>query len=142
LGQLRLAIVGDRDQRLPGGTLTSCRFRASFFFKPSIGYQPNFPIPGDKFDIFATADAFEPAHQAPDYMGQTFTALSKLWIIVQECLAVYNMEDGAPLVERVNPSFAEAKYQQLLAWADNLSPSLSNNLNSAAHAYLLQYKLP
>lgn len=75
-------------------------------------------------------------------MGQTFTALSKLWIIVQECLAVYNMEDGAPLVERVIPSFAEAKYQQLLAWADNLSPSLSNNLNSAAHAYLLQYKLP
>ncbi|KAF3049590.1 hypothetical protein E8E11_008967 [Didymella keratinophila] len=40
-------------------------FRASFFPKPSIRYQPNFPIPGDKFDIFETSDVFEPAHQAP-----------------------------------------------------------------------------
>ena len=142
MGQLRLAIVGDRNSKSMDSTLTSCRFRASFFPKPSIRYQPNFPIPGDEFDIFATSDAFEPAHQAPDYMGQIFTALSKFWIIVQECLAVYNMEDGAPLVERVIPSFAEAKYQQLLTWADDLSPSLSNNLNSAAHIYPFQCKPP
>ncbi|KAF3049591.1 hypothetical protein E8E11_009017 [Didymella keratinophila] len=48
------------------------------------------------------------------------------------------MEDGAPLVERVIPSFAEAKYQNLLAWADGLSPSLSNKSNSAAYVYLLR----
>lgn len=99
----------------------------------------NFPIPGDKFDIFATFDAFEPVHQAPDYVGQTFTAMSKFWTIAQEILAVYNMEDDLPLVERVIPSFAEAKYQKLLAWADTLPPSLSNNTNSAAHVYLFQY---
>jgi hypothetical protein len=105
-------------------------------------YQPNFPIPGDRFDIFATSDAFEPAHQAPNYIGQTFTAPSKFWTTVQECLAVYNMEAGAPLVERAIPSFVEEKYQKLLAWADGLSPSFSNNLNSGAHVYLLQFRPP
>ncbi|KAF3033061.1 hypothetical protein E8E12_000232 [Didymella heteroderae] len=112
-------------------------FRASFSPKPPIRYPPNFPIPGDKFDIFATSEAFEPAHRAPDYMGQTFTALSKFWTIAQEILVVYNMEDGAPLVDRVIPSFVEAKYQKLLAWGDALPASLSNSKNSAAHVDLL-----
>jgi hypothetical protein len=62
---------------------------------------------------------------------------------VQEILVVYNMEDSTPLVERVIPSFAEAKYQKLLAWADRtFSASLSNNTNSAAHVYCLQYIPP
>lgn len=65
--------------------------------------------------------------------------MSKFWMIVQEILAVYNMQDDAPLVERVIPSFAEAKYQKLLAWADTLPVELSNNANNAAHVYLFQY---
>lgn len=137
MGQLWLAIVGDRNLRLLDSTLTSCRFRASFFPKPSIRYPPNFPIPGDKFDIFATSDAFEPAHQAPKYMGQTFTALCKFWTNNQGMLAVLNTEDDASPVEREIASFVRAKYQKLLAWADDTSPSPSNNVNSAAHVYLL-----
>lgn len=125
--------------KLFDSTLTSCRFLASFFPKPSIRYPPKFPIPGDGFDIFATFDTFEPPYQAPSYVGQTFVSLSKFWTIAQEILAMYNMEDCAPLIERVIPAFAEAKYQKLLAWADSLPAVLSNNSNSACHVYLFQY---
>ncbi|KAH6643025.1 nitrate assimilation regulatory protein nirA [Boeremia exigua] len=111
-------------------------FCASFFPKSPIKYPPNFPIPGDHFDIFATLDTFGPAHPSPDYVGHTFTAMSQFWVIVQEILAVYSMQDESPLVDRVIPSFAEAKYRKLLAWADTLPKELGNSSNSAAHVYL------
>ncbi|KAJ4988162.1 C6 transcription factor [Stagonosporopsis vannaccii] len=111
--------------------------RACIFPKPAIRFPPNFPIPGDHFDIFATLDNFAPAHPSPDYVGYSFTAMCQFWVLVQEILAVHNMQDESPLVDRAIPSFAEAKYQKLLAWADTLPEELSNDKDSASHVYLL-----
>ncbi|KAF1926250.1 uncharacterized protein M421DRAFT_220820 [Didymella exigua CBS 183.55] len=86
-----------RDQaHVAWGSYGCQSFLASFFPKPSIRYPPRFPIPGDNPDLFAASDAFEPAHQAPNYIGQTCTAMCKFWTIVQEILAVCNTEDDAP----------------------------------------------
>jgi hypothetical protein len=63
--------------------------------------------------------------------------MGEFWTIVQEILAVSNMQDDAPLIDRVIPSFAEAKYQKLLAWADTLPMGPSNNVDGAAHVYLV-----
>lgn len=142
MGQLRTAIVGDCNLILPGSTLTSCRFRASFFPSPSIRYRPTLSISGGNPDIFATSDAFEPAHHELTCMSRMFTVLSQSWTMVQEIAAVYNKGDDAPLFERVKSSLAKAKYQQLLAWADDLSPWPSNNLSSAAHVSILKYRPP
>lgn len=142
MGQLWLAIVGAQP---PNGIRQHahwCRFRASFFPKPAIRFPPNFPIPGDRFDIFATFDTFAPAHPSPVYVGHTFTAMSQLWVIVQEILAVHNIQDESPLVDRAIPSFAETKYQKLLAWANTLPRELSNDKDSASHVYLFQYVSP
>ncbi|KAJ8105530.1 hypothetical protein OPT61_g10119 [Boeremia exigua] len=107
---------------------------AIFFPKPPIKYPPNFPIPGDMFDMWNT----EPTHP-PQYTRYTFTAVSRFWVIVQEILAVYNMQDESPLVDRAIPAFAESKYLRLLAWADALPKEPSNDTNCASHVYLLQY---
>lgn len=139
MGQLRLAIVGEQLPWVTRQHAHSCRFCASFFPKPSIKYPPNLPIPGDGFDVFATLDAFGPTHPPPYYIGHAFITMCKFWIIVQEILAVYTMQDDTPLVERAIPSFAEAKYLKLLSWADTLPSELSNNTKSAAHVYLFQY---
>ncbi|KZM20236.1 uncharacterized protein EKO05_0003682 [Ascochyta rabiei] len=110
--------------------------RASFFAKPPIRYPPNLPIPGDNLDILAAPASSGSTNPSPTHLDHIFAALSKFWVIVQEIFAVYNMQDDAPLVERVIPAFAEAKYQKLLAWADTLHTELGNSKDSTAHAHI------
>ncbi|KAF9691989.1 hypothetical protein EKO04_009947 [Ascochyta lentis] len=111
-------------------------WRASFFAKPPIKYPPNLPIPGDRLDTLTGPAISGSTNPLPRDVGHTFTALSKFWVIAQEILAVYNMQDDAPLVERVMPAFAESKYQKLLTWADTLSAVFRDSKDNTAHAHI------
>lgn len=71
-------------------------------------------------------------------MGHTFGAICRLWTIVQEVLALYNISSNVSLPGRVPLSFAEEKYQKLLDWADTLTRDLARNKFGLGHVYIFQ----
>jgi hypothetical protein len=71
-------------------------------------------------------------------MGHTFQTLSKLWVIIQEIHTIYILTDNTSLRNRVPLSFAESKYQSLLAWSDTLLPDMINDKNSSIHVLFFQ----
>jgi hypothetical protein len=97
------------------------------------------PIPGEFEGLTDNASSLKwPPHPFPSYMGQTFQTLSRFWVIIQEINTMYNLTDDTPLDKRVSLSFAESKYQSLLAWADSLLPSMIHGEHSPSHVLFFQ----
>ncbi|KAG6004552.1 hypothetical protein E4U21_000936 [Claviceps maximensis] len=78
----------------------------------------------------------------PLHMGRTFQTLCEFWTLMQEVFAVYNKLDSRPLRERVSLAFAEAKYQKLLAWSDNVESSVSREEHSPGHVLIFHDGCP
>jgi hypothetical protein len=85
-----------------------------------------FPVPGrNSEDVIDERLAVHwPRHFIPDYTGKTFQALCELWTIMQEVVAVYFAQQGAPM--RIPLAFVEAKYQKILSFTDSLPPEMSS----------------
>ena len=71
-------------------------------------------------------------------MGQTFTAICKLWTIFQEMTSTYYDADQGPVEGRVDVAFAINLHQKLLGWADRLSASTTCKETSPHHVLILQ----
>ncbi|KAF4463317.1 Conidial development fluffy [Fusarium albosuccineum] len=99
-------------------TLHSLYFRRMH----QIWTPPPLPIPGDRFGPAL-------AH----YMGNTFTWISKFWVIVHETFGDdYSNYCCSPLFE------AEAAYRKLLVWSENL-PEIARRDSSCAHHVLIMH---
>ncbi|KAK8041951.1 hypothetical protein PG993_006474 [Apiospora rasikravindrae] len=103
----------------------------------AITYTPILPIPGENItDEVERYGVIWPAHPLPSYVGYMFGPLCKLWTIVQEVATVYIVKSGTPVAERVPMSFAESKYQKLLAWSDTLASTYAYGHQSPANTLL------
>ncbi|EGU76976.1 hypothetical protein FOXB_12508 [Fusarium oxysporum f. sp. conglutinans Fo5176] len=112
-------------------------FHATMYGGEPIACPPVLPLPGEgSWERSDTNDARWPVHSLPAYMGCTFTAMCRLWSIVQEVLIFYNIPPTTAPVERTPLSFAEQKYQKLLSWADTLSSELARNSHRPLHVYI------
>jgi hypothetical protein len=115
------------------------RYRGIYYPTEPIEFPPILPIPGDLDEPTDFGSPFLwPPHPLPTYMGRTFQTLSKLWVIIQEIHTLYILTDNTSLENRVPLSFAESKYQSLLAWSDTLLPDMINGENSSVHVLFFQ----
>ncbi|EXA28888.1 hypothetical protein FOVG_19546 [Fusarium oxysporum f. sp. pisi HDV247] len=119
------------------GSYSYITFHATMYGGEPIACPPVLPLPGEgSWERSDTNDARWPVHSLPAYMGCTFTAMCRLWSIVQEVLIFYNIPPTTAPVERTPLSFAEQKYQKLLSWADTLSSELARNSHRPLHVYI------
>ena len=118
------------------------RIHDLFYQSPRQLAIPKSPIPGhnptgrishgDKARISA-------ANSSPlDFRGQTFEAICKLAVIVQEMTLRYYERTEVPLSERVPLTSAESMYQKLLAWADTLPQCLARSDHCHDHVMVFQ----
>lgn len=125
---------------------------AIFYRQPGIAY-PEYPpfvlIPGNirtgqgspATDESSSEEASTSAkRKLPAYMGSTFTFLCQLWRIVHGLIQRYynerNKVMGPPWLD-----FAELKYQELLAWIQNLPAELARGEDNPHHVVVFQYVL-
>ncbi|PHH66031.1 hypothetical protein CDD81_556 [Ophiocordyceps australis] len=111
-------------------------------------YPPVLPIPGQHHDWTRDQElnTMWPPHPLPHFCGKTFTALCKLWQIMQEVGSVYFADrlvasQDKSTVSNCALSFAESKFQKLLAMTDSFSPELSQQTDNVDHHIVLQYVL-
>jgi hypothetical protein len=71
-------------------------------------------------------------------MGSTFTHLCRLSRTGHEVANLYFAASGVPVADRVPLSFAEAKYQKLLHWANSLESEMSRGQGNPNHVILFQ----
>ena len=83
---------------------------------------PRFVIPGD----------VKTWHLA-EYMGDTFTRLCKLWLIVNQVALAYYAEPRGNIVERTSLRFAEQTYGKMLSWAEAEGPLIRHWAGDAHH---------
>lgn len=105
-----------------------------------IMYPPALPIPGDRDVSWPLSGssgnpAWEP-QPLPNYMGSTFTHLSRLCVMVQEIQIMYRGNTNNPIPKRASLAFAEFKYQKLLQWSDTLPQSMVYNEKSESHIFV------
>lgn len=74
----------------------------------------------------------------PRYMGHTFASICRLWVIVQEILAVSLSAREGPMHERIPLAFAESKYQKMLVLADTLEETIALEDHSQPHILIFQ----
>lgn len=103
---------------------------AVFYHQPGVEYPkipPVLPLPDMK------APKVVPGGMDPIRSSQArqfralFPTLCEFWSIMNEVAVVYYSNDSKPSVSHLTIQFAEYKYKELLAWADNLPPVLSRN---------------
>lgn len=77
----------------------------------------------------------------PSYMGQTFTELCKLAIIINDMLRQQH-DDGdkvAPIARTgTSLGLAEDMYSRLLQWSDSLPVAMARELHMPHHVAVLQ----
>lgn len=117
-----------------------------FYRQPGLVYlkfPPTLPIPGDsgrespeRSGPSSSGKTPEPC-LLPPYMGNTFPAVCEFWGIMRDVSSVYFSNEKDP-IDHVSLDFAELKYREILAWAENLpSPSI-RDVDSPHHVLVLQ----
>lgn len=99
-----------------------------FYHQPGVEYPkcpPTLPIPSDDND--PAGAALEPLSTRlsvrPYYI--LFPILCSFWRILGEVATTYYSNKSGEIRDRVTLQFAEFKFRELLAWADNLPSSLA-----------------
>jgi hypothetical protein len=103
---------------------------AVFYHQPGVEYPkipPVLPIP----DVKATrveSVGIDPIHSAQARQFRAlFPTLCGFWSILNEVAVSYYSNSSKPSASHVTIQFAEYKYKELLAWADNLPSALSRS---------------
>ncbi|KAI9150887.1 Serine/threonine-protein kinase Nek1 [Paramyrothecium foliicola] len=115
------------------GSYNWLTFHAFHYPAPPIVFPPTLPIPGD-LDR-RSGKRIWPPHPLPEYVGQTFTHMCKLWILSQDIRDVYTLEGLVSRKQWQSLGAAEISYQKLLAWSHELSKQMQRNEHSASHLY-------
>lgn len=82
------------------------------------------------------ADNGQMSPKLPDYMGNTFTWVSKFWVIVHKFFG-----KGLLDLEETNFERAELAYQRLLGWSRGLPETVIRTDGCSHHVLILQYVL-
>ena len=106
------------------------------------GIYPLLPIPGNacRHETDST-DLRLSTKPLPFYLGATFPAYSKLWVIFQEMILVYYEPNTIPIGQRVPISFTKSIYQKLLCWAADLHDDCIPRRESPHGVITMQYVL-
>lgn len=105
----------------------------------TIAFPPLFPIPGKNTTYEVDLLGIQwPAQPVCIYAGLVFTYSCEFWCIMHEVAEVYYKQSPIPLVDRVSLTFAEEKYQKLLAWSDSLAGDVSTRDDGRCYVLLFQ----
>ncbi|KAH7157455.1 N-terminal fungal transcription regulatory domain-containing protein [Dactylonectria estremocensis] len=108
---------------------------ALFYYQSAIDhplFPPHLSIPEDDDDVLDKG--LSPGVESvspPRYVGSTFPTICRFWRIMHGVAIAYRRERPAPLHNPVSLEFAEFKFRELLAWADNLPPHLARSEQNA-----------
>ncbi|KAK3679995.1 hypothetical protein LTR78_000372 [Recurvomyces mirabilis] len=94
---------------------------------PMMSELPKFMIPGEAY-----------TWPLPDFMGNTFTKLSKLWLILNEVSLAYFADPSGGSPEHLSIDFAEGQYRRLLEWADMNGPLIEQWDRDSRHQSYIQ----
>jgi hypothetical protein len=110
-----------------------------FFHEEPISFPPYLPIPGelDKSSPYTPPGDWR-SIPVPSYMGHTFSMMCKFWAIVQEIMAVYLGSRGGNVSREIPLAFAEAKYQKLLYWSDEVEKYMAVGNFNKFHILVFQ----
>lgn len=76
--------------------------------------------------------------QAQEIMGATFPRVCELWALMHEVALLYRHPKDTMQPGRLSLDFAEMKYRELLAWAENLPSRLHRSDANPHHAVIFQ----
>jgi hypothetical protein len=114
------------------------RFRCLHFQTGQIESPPHLPIPGDERSSDDKGKALQP-HPLPPYMGRTFPRMCVFWSIVHDIVwKYYDGEDRVAPASRAHFEFAQAEYQRLLEWADDLPLELARGNENTHNVVIAQ----
>ncbi|ORY64515.1 uncharacterized protein BCR38DRAFT_435341 [Pseudomassariella vexata] len=121
-------------------------FLSLFYRQPGLPcpkHPPTLPIPGKQ----ETASSQEPSNSSnitlrqepvlPRYMGKTFPALCEFWQILQGVTMRYYQGTNSPVPAHSDLEYAEFKFRELLAWAENLPSELQRAEDNPHHVVIL-----
>lgn len=119
------------------------RLMALFYYQSEIDYPiypPYLPIPEeDEVPNVGRVLGRESSSPRTRYVGDTFPTVCRLWRIMHEVTIAYGKDrSNHHLRDRVSLEFAEYKYRELLAWADNLPPGLVRTEQNPHHVVIFQ----
>ncbi|KAH7175468.1 N-terminal fungal transcription regulatory domain-containing protein [Dactylonectria macrodidyma] len=101
---------------------------ALFYYQSKIDiplYPPHLSIPEEDDDVLDIGLSLGVESVSPTrYVGGTFPAICRFWRIMHGVTIAYHRECPAPLRDPLSLEFAEFKFRELLAWADNLPSQL------------------
>ncbi|KAH6649087.1 hypothetical protein BKA67DRAFT_576722 [Truncatella angustata] len=105
-------------------------------------YPPTLPIPGhnaceDYRDLSFDGDSHKSNVRMPHYMGMTFPAACQFWRILHEVSLTYLDPRNHLNRHRLSLGFAELKYREILAWAENLPSPLIQKGKNPHHVVIL-----
>jgi len=112
-------------------------------FEPSLEFPPLLQIPGALSDRESDEEVADGAvsHGLPQYMGRTFPAMCKFWVLTSEWTCRYyapTQGPHEPVVGRVPWEFAQATFKKLLAWTDGFHFMLARGDQIPHHTAILQ----
>ncbi|KAK8074389.1 hypothetical protein PG997_009052 [Apiospora hydei] len=75
--------------------------------------------------------------QVQQIMGATFPRVCELWAMMHDVSLLYHHPKDLVQPGKLSLAFAEMKYRELLAWAENLPPQLHRSESNPHHAVIL-----
>lgn len=121
----RFSALPDERQRATAhaawGTYVWLTYHAFFYEDEGIHYPPLYPIPGlPVSDQFVIPEVQSVPSSTGSGSGSIFAAMCQLCVIAQDVATAFFSEPDVSIVERVPMVFIEAKYREMLAWAEQL----------------------
>ncbi|KAK6859323.1 hypothetical protein PG995_002959 [Apiospora arundinis] len=103
---------------------------------------PTVPIPGvdmaeNSQRSSANATPSDKPSQVQEIMGVTFPRVCELWSLMHEVSLLYHHPEDLVLPASLSLDYAEMKYRELLAWAENLPFQLHRSDANPHHAVIL-----
>ncbi|KAI8627221.1 hypothetical protein F5Y19DRAFT_477790 [Xylariaceae sp. FL1651] len=111
-----------------------------FYRQPGLecpAFPPVLPTPGNMSTAADTTSTRTNISPLPWYMGDIFSALCKFWEIIHGLILTWQSDQKHPLQNQSELDFAEFKYRELLAWAENLPSSLVRSEDNPHHVVIL-----
>jgi hypothetical protein len=71
--------------------------------------------------------------------SKTFVALCKFRRLQNDVVRTYNAPDGRSIADRVPFAYVESKFQELLAWANDIPGEARRGEHQPHHVIILQY---
>ncbi|KAK7963000.1 uncharacterized protein PG986_003825 [Apiospora aurea] len=117
-----------------------------FYQQPGVEvpkHPPTVPIPrvdmsedSQRSSSAGVTPSHEPS-QVQQIMGATFPRVCELWAMMHDVSLLYHHPKDLVQAGKLSLAFAEMKYRELLAWAENLPSQLHRSESNPHHAVIL-----